>query len=121
LFLSLGQNGRLAYEARALQTAVGKLDFSENELFKQAIDEQNRLLTHEETYLRAANEMCKRIYCESELAKKRGVLGLFSAQADEEARLLSLLENESLRLVALRTLRLLKADDRHCREIAKKA
>jgi hypothetical protein len=121
LFLSLGQNGRLAYEARALQTAVEKLDFSENELFKQSIDEQNRLLTHEETYLRAVDEMCKRIYCESELAQKRGVLGLFSAHANEEARLLALLEDESLRLVALRALRLLKADDRHCREIAKKA
>lgn len=121
LFLSLGQNGRLAYEVCALQTAAGKLDFSENELFKQSIDEQNRLLIHEETYLRAANEMCKRIYCESELAQKRGVLGLFSVHADEEARLLALLENESLRLVALRALRLLKADDRHCREITKKA
>ena len=53
--------------------------------------------------------MCQRLYCAREAAQKRGVLGLFSSRADEELRLLSLLENESLRLMTLRASRLKNA------------
>ncbi len=121
VFLTLRRNGKLDYEACALQCKSGRLDFSQNEKFKEKIDQQNKLLTNEKAYQQAADEMCLRLYCQSELAQKRGVLGLFSAHADEEARLFALLENESLRLVALRALRLLKADDHRRREITKKA
>ena len=105
LFLTLRRNGRLDYEARALQCAKGKLDYSANDAFKQRIDAQNQLFTDEKAYLARADEMCRTLYCEMESAQKRGVLGLFSSHADEEARLLSLLENESLRLVTRRGIR----------------
>ncbi|MEA4914035.1 MAG: CapA family protein [Christensenella sp.] len=105
LFLSLQRNGKLTYEARALQNTAG-LDFSVNDAFRQRIDAQNVLFTNEKYYLRAANEMCQRLYCEIEPAQKRGVLGLFSSRAEEEQRLLSLLENESRRLMTLRAIRL---------------
>lgn len=121
LFLSLYPNGRLRYEARALQRAGGTLAFSQNESFKTTIDAQNALYTDEKAYEHAADEMCKRLYCEKENAQKRGVLGLFSPHADEEAKLLALLENESLRLMTMRAIRLLKASDHTCREITKKA
>ena len=105
LFLTLHRNGRLDYEARALQCAAGKLDYSANDTFKQRIDAQNRLFIDEKAYLAKADEMCKTLYCELQSAQKRGVLGLFSSRADEETKLLALLENESLRLVTRRGIR----------------
>jgi hypothetical protein len=56
--------------------------------------------------------MCLRLYCEMESAQKRGVLGLFSSRAEEEQRLVSLLENESLRLMTLRAIRLKQEAER---------
>jgi len=121
LFLTLRRNGRLSYEARALQRVAGTLDFSMNEAFRASIDEQNKLFMQEQTYLRAAGEMCQRLYCAREAAQKRGVLGLFVPHADEELRLLSLLENESLRLMTLRALRLKNAAEQDKRENVKRA
>lgn len=121
LFLSLLRNGRFRYEARALQRAGGTLAFSQNESFKTAIDAQNALYTDEKAYDRAVGEMCMRLYCERENAQKRGVRGLFSPHADEEAKLLALLNHESLRLMTMRAIRLLKASDHTCRENTKKA
>lgn len=112
LFLSLQRNGKFTYEARALQNTAGRLDFSVNDAFKQKINAQNLLLTNEKIYLRAANEMCQRLYCQMESAQKRGVLGLFSSRAEEEQRLLLLLENESLRLMTLRAIRLKQEAER---------
>jgi len=111
LFLSLQRNGKLTYEARALQNTTA-LDFSANDAFKQRIDAQNLLFTNEKNYLRAVDEMCRRLYCEMESAQKRGVLGLFSSRAEEEQRLVSLLENESLRLMTLRAIRLKQEAER---------
>ena len=121
VFLSLYRNGRFEYETRALQLEKEKLAFSQNEPFKARIDAQNALYSDEKAYVQAADEMCKRLYCGSEPARKRGVLGLFSPHADEEAKLLALLKNESLRLMTMRAIRLLKAQDQSCREISKKA
>ena len=121
LFLTLRRNGRLDYEARALQNTAGVLNASVNEKFKQHINAQNRLYTDEKAYLRAVDEMCRRLYCEQESTQKRGVLGLFSSHADEEQRLLSLLENESLRLMTLRALRLNRAPEKDKRENVKRA
>jgi hypothetical protein len=121
LFLTLHRNGRLTYEARALQSVSGTIDFSKNDAFRKTIDAQNTLFTEERAYLAAANEMCLRLYCESESAQKRGVLGLFSPHAEEEQKLVSLLENESLRLMTLRAIRLKHAGEKQKRENAKKA
>lgn len=121
LFLSLRRNGQFSYEARALQCTQGTLTFSQNASFKEKIDAQNVLFTDEKAYQSAANEMCKRLYCERETAQKRGVLSLFSPHEDEEAKLLSLLSNESFRWIAMRAIRLLKEEERSCREISKKA
>jgi len=121
LFLTLQRNGKFTYEARALQNTLGKLDYSQNDAFRARIDAQNTLLMDEKAYQSAVNDMCTRLYCASESAQKRGVLGLFSQHADEEQRLLHLLENESARLVALRAIRLLQADGKGRRENAKKA
>lgn len=121
LFLSLQRNGKFAYEARALQNTAGTLDFSQNEAFRAQIDAQNKLFAEETVYNSAVNDMCTRLYCQSEPAQKRGVLGLFSQHADENQRLLSLLEHESARLVALRALRLRRAAEQGQRENAKKA
>ncbi len=121
LFLTLQRNGHLSYEARALQTVDGTLDFSKNEAFRAKIDEQNTLLTQEKAYLLAAGEMCRRLYCAREATQKHGVLGLFVPHADEEQRLLSLLENESLRLMTLRALRLNHAAEKEKRENVKRA
>jgi hypothetical protein len=106
LFLKLRSNGQFDYEARALQNAKGRLRFSSNDAFKTKIDTQNSLLSDEQAYLRAVNEMCLDLYGELEMAQKRGVLGLFSSRADEEAKLLALLENESIRLAAIRAIRM---------------
>ena len=119
LFLKLHRNGAFTYEARALQNA-GVLDFSKNDAFRERIDAQNTLFWSEKAYLAAANNMCARLYGESEAAQKRGVLGLFSPQAEEEARLLSLLENESLRLVTQRAIRLKRGAGKAKHENAKK-
>jgi len=105
LFLTLRRNSKLDYEARALQCTAGVLDYSANDAFKKRIDAQNRLFTDEKAYLAKADEMCKTLYCEQESAQKRGVLGLFSSRADEETKLLALLENESLRLATRRGIR----------------
>ncbi len=112
LFLTLRRNGRLEYEARALQCTAGLLDYSANDAFKQRIDAQNRLFTDEKAYLTKADEMCRTLYCELESAQKRGLLGLFSSHADEETKLLSLLENESLRLVTRRGIRVKQAAEK---------
>ena len=117
LFLTLYRNGKFAYEARALQNA-GTLDFSKNDAFRAKIDAQNALFWNESAYLAAANDMCARLYGEGEAAQKRGVLGLFSSQTEQEARLLSLLENESVRLMTQRAIRLKNSAGR---ENAKKA
>lgn len=109
IFLTLQRNGRFSYEACALQYAAGTLDFSSNDAFRAKIDAQNRLFTDETAYLRAADDMCEELYCKSEPGRKRGVLGLFSQHTDEEQRLLSLLENESLRLMTLRALRRIRS------------
>ena len=119
LFLTLSRNGKFTYEARALQNA-GQLDFSKNDAFRAKIDAQNALFWDEKAYLAAANEMCKYLYCQSEAAQKRGVLGLFSPQAEQEMRLISLLENESMRLMTLRALRLKNNAEKTKRENAKK-
>ena len=121
LFLSLQRNGKFTYESRALQTVAGKLGFSQNDSFRAQIDAQNKLFAEEAAYDSAVNDMCTRLYCQSEPAQKRGVLGLFSQHADENQRLLSLLEHESARLVALRALRLRRATEQGQRENAKKA
>ena len=109
LFLTLRRNSKLDYEARALQCTAGRLDYSAHDAFKQRIDAQNRLFTDEKAYLEKVDEMCRGLYCEQEAAQKRGVLGLFSSHADEETRLLSLLENESLRLATRRGIRVKQA------------
>ena len=119
LFLTLHRNGKFTYEARALQNA-GQLDFSKNDAFRAKIDAQNKLFWNEEAYFAAVNDMCTRVYCQSEAAQKRGVLGLFSPQAEEEMRLLSLLENESLRLTTQRAIRLKRGAEKTKRENAKK-
>jgi len=121
LFLTLQRNGKFTYESRALQNTAGNLDFSQNNAFRARIDAQNALLMDEKAYLSDVNDMCMRLYCAAEAAQKRGVLGLFSQHADEEQRLLHLMENESARLVALRALRLLQTDGKGKRENAKKA
>lgn len=121
VFLTLHRNGRLSYEARALERTAGTLDFSKNDSFKAQIDAQNRLFTNEKAYQNATDEMCKRLYSQSETAQKRGVRGLLSSHAEEEARFRSLLENESLRLVTLRAMQLTKAQSASRREIANKA
>lgn len=112
LFLTLRRNSRLDYEARALQCTAGQIDYSVNDAFKQRIDAQNRLFTDENAYLKKADEMCRTLYCELESTQKRGVLGLFSSHADEETKLLSLLENESLRLVTRRGIRAKQAAEK---------
>jgi poly-gamma-glutamate synthesis protein (capsule biosynthesis protein) len=112
LFLTLRRNSRLDYEARALQCAAGQIDYSVNDAFKQRIDAQNRLFTDEKAYLKKADEMCRTLYCELESTQKRGVLGLFSSHADEETKLLALLENESLRLVTRRGIRVKQAAEK---------
>lgn len=106
LFLKFRSNGQFDYEARALQNAAELLRFSNNDAFMTKIDAQNSLLSDKQAYLRAVNEMCLSLYSELEMAQKRGVLGLFSSRADEEAKLLALLENESVRLAAIRAIRL---------------
>ncbi len=121
VFLTLHRNGHLLYEARALQTTGGTLDFSNNSAFRAMIDEQNKLFTQEKDYLRAAGEMCQRLYCAREATQKRGVLGLFTPHADEELRLISMLGNESLRLMTLRALRLSHAPEKDKRENVKRA
>ena len=120
LFLTLHRNGKFTYEARALQNA-GVLDFSKNDTFRAKIDAQNKLFWNEKAYQAAANDMCLRLYRESDAAQKRGVLGLFSPQAGEETRLLSLLENESLRQMTLRAIRLKHDAEKAKRENTKKA
>jgi len=112
LFLTLRRNSKLDYEVRALQCKAGLLDYSANDAFKQRIDAQNRLFTDEKAYLQQADEMCRMLYCEQEAAQKRGVLGLFSSHADEETKLLSLLENESLRLATRRGIRAKQAAEK---------
>ena len=121
LFVTLRRNGKMNYEARALQNTAGKLDFSQNDAFRAQIDAQNALLADEKAYRSAADEMCTRLYCAAEAAHKRGVLGIFSPHADEREKLLSLLGHESARLVALRALRLRTDVEKAAREIAKKA
>lgn len=120
VFLTLRRNGKLTYEARALQNA-GVLDFSKNDAFRGKIDAQNKLFWNEKAYLAAANDMCKRLYAQREPALKYGVRGLFSPQSEEEMRLLALLENESLRLMSARALRLKRDAEQAKRENAKKA
>jgi hypothetical protein len=121
LFVTLRRNGKMNYEARALQNAAGVLDYSKNDSFRAQIDAQNTMLADEEAYRSAADEMCTRLYCASESAQKRGVLGIFSPHMDESERLFSLLGHESERLVALRALRLRTDGEKAAREIAKKA
>jgi hypothetical protein len=65
--------------------------------------------------------MCQRLYCAREATRKRGVLGLFTPHAGEELRLISMLENESLRLMTLRALRLSHAPEKDKRENVKRA
>lgn len=121
LFLTLRRNGHLNYEVRALACTDGLLDFSKNDAFRARIDAQNTLLFEDTAYESAADEMCLRLYCAREAAQKRGVLGLFSPQGDEEERLLSLLENESLRLMTLRAIRSKRTAGQAKRENAKKS
>ncbi|MDP3448493.1 MAG: CapA family protein [Eubacteriales bacterium] len=120
LFLTLRRNGLLDYEVRALSCADGLLDFSENDAFRAKIDAQNTMFFEDTAYKNAADQMCLRLYCARETAQKRGVLGLFVPHADEEERLLSLLENESLRLMTLRAIRCKRAAENAKRENAKK-
>lgn len=121
LFLYLQRNGKFSYEARALQNTAGLLDFSQNSAFRAQIDAQNTLLLNKKDYISAVNDMCTRLYCASESTQKRGVLGLFSSQADEGQRLLALLENESARLIALRALRMRREQEKGWHGNAKKA
>ena len=111
LFLALQRNGKFTYEARALQN-TSSLDFSANDSFKEQIDAQNKLFTSEKNYLRAVDEMCRRLYCEMESSQKRGIRGLFSSHAEEEQKLASLLENESMRWMTLRAIRLKQAAEK---------
>lgn len=104
LFLTLRQNGRLDYEARALEQTSGKLDFSQNDSFKSSMNAQNALLTDEAAYLRAANQMCLRYYSEHEQPQKRGMFSALRPQSNEEEKLLSLLKNESRQLAVRRAL-----------------
>ena len=110
LSLTLLQNGRLRYEARALKSAGGKIGYSTDETEKQRINEQNILYLNEAAYLAAADAMCRRYYEEHEEPHKRGFLeallgirGEAERQA-EETRLNDLLGNESRRLAMLRAL-----------------
>ncbi|MEZ4626639.1 MAG: CapA family protein [Eubacteriales bacterium] len=112
LFVNLRRNGKFSYEARALQNTAGSLDFSQNSAFRTQIDAQNTLLLNKKEYISAANDMCTRLYCANESTQKRGIKGLFSQQTDGDQRLLSLLENESLRLVAKRALRLRSTEEK---------
>ena len=110
LSLTLLQNGRLRYEARALKSAGGKIGYSTDETEKQRINEQNILYLNEAAYLAAADAMCRRYYEEHEEPRKHGFLeallgirGEAERQA-EEARLNELLGSESRRLAMLRAL-----------------
>lgn len=120
LFLTLQRNGVFTYEARALQNESGVLDYSKSDAFRAKIDAQNTLFWNEKAYLAAADEMCTRLYGQSEAAQKHGVLGMFSPRVDEELRLLTLLENESMRLMTQRALRLKINAEKAKRENAKK-
>ena len=120
VFLTLRRNGKFAYEARALQNA-GALDFSKNDAFREKIDAQNALFWDERAYLAAANDMCQRLYAKCEPVLQRSARALFSPQAEEEMRLLTLLENESLRMMSARALRLRRDAEQAKRENAKKA
>lgn len=121
LFLTLRRNGAFSYESRALQSTAGQLSFSQNGAFRARIDAQNKLFADEAAYISAVNDMCLRLYRATEPAQKRGVLGLLTQQPDGDQRLLSLLENESARLIALRALRLRRAQENGKRGNAKKA
>ena len=110
LSLTLLQNGRLRYEARALSNASGQIGYSTDETEKQRINEQNMLFFHDAAYLTAVDAMCRRYYEEHEEPRKRGFLeallgtrGEAERQA-EEARLNDLLGSESRRLAMLRAL-----------------
>jgi len=120
LFLTLRRNGRFCYEACALECAAGELDFSQNDAFKARIDAQNALLLDDAAYLRAADEMCLRIYAERARPPRRGMLGALLPDADGEERLFSLLGDESRRLMALRAISRGRADEKKRRENTKK-
>ena len=118
LSLTLGQNGRFAYETRLLEREGGILRMSENEAEKQSINEINALFFDEKAYLAQSTALCRAAYeawgkdtCPPHTAGLgRGFLSLLlpeaagKAKREEEARLKALLENESLRLSALRAL-----------------
>ncbi len=111
LSLTLGQNGRMDYEARALECVSGEVKLSKNHAFKTEIDRQNELYLHDSAYLREADELCLRLYEEQEQPKKHGIFQtLLSAKNDaarreEDEKMIALLGDESRRLMVLRALR----------------
>lgn len=110
LSLTLLQNGRLRYEALALDCADGEIHFSSNEAQKQRINEQNKLYRDPAAYLGAVDRMCLRFYEEHDPARRHGILETLlaakgeAARREEESKLLDILANESVRYTLLRAL-----------------
>lgn len=108
LSLTLLQNGRLRYEALALNCVDETIDFSIDEAQKARINEQNILYLNESAYLAAANRMCWKYYEAHDPLQKHGILeALLSAKGEaarreEEARLFDILADESRRYAFLR-------------------
>lgn len=111
LSLTLGQNGAMRYETRALECASGELRFSANDAFKTEINEQNKLYLDGAAYLSAADELCLRYYGEQEQPQRKGVFQAIlpgkseAARREEEEKRYALLGDESRRLMTLRALR----------------
>ena len=110
LSLTLLQNGRLRYEALALECADGEIQFSSNEAQKQCINEQNMLLLNQTGYLEAVDTMCLKYYEAHDPLQKHGILETLlaakgeAARCEEESKLLDILANESVRYALLRAL-----------------
>ncbi|MEA4870605.1 MAG: CapA family protein [Christensenella sp.] len=119
LSLTLLQNGRLRYEALALDCVDGEVVFSADEAQKQRINEQNDLYMNQAAYIRAVDRMCLRSYEKQEQPHKRGILETLlnangaAARREEETRLLDLLGDESRRLTILRALALKQGAEGH--------
>ncbi len=123
--LSLERNGRFRYEARLLECTRGTLQFSSDESVKNAINETNSLFLHERAYLAQSAALCDETYenwarnaCGAHLpGLGRGLLHALlpltgePAKRAEEANLLALLEDESLRLAVRRALATRKAKE----------
>lgn len=116
--LALARNGRFHYETRLLERSGEVLQLSKNEAQKQAINEINALFFDQNAYLAKSTALCRETYDAWERDNcaphapgfGRGLLNALlpqsaqQARREDEANLRALLENESLRLSALRVL-----------------